>query len=233
MMCTFLLIGLGIFAVLIVLRCWAASSDARRGGLSQPDGHGRADGPAWDPAAPATTAAEAVTVAAAAAADSSPDCSAASAAPWPATGCMTRCRVGMAAMNSAGTGLPGEDASATSPMPADDESSGRTTMGVRAAPGTTAAATPAAATGAVAMPAVAETGAAAMPAEIGAAAGVAEIGESPRCVVLALLDRQLVDRRGRLGRADRSDILSSGRPWDTRAFGGRVKGAIGLHGSIR
>ena len=36
-------------------------------------------------------------------------------------------------MNSAGTGLPGEDASATSPMPAMNESSGRTTMRGQAA----------------------------------------------------------------------------------------------------
>ena len=93
MMFTILLIGLGIFAVLIMLRCWAASSDARRGAIpTRWAWVGR--GPAWDPAAPDTMAAEAVTVAAGAA-DSSPDCSAASAVPWPATGSMTRCRVAM------------------------------------------------------------------------------------------------------------------------------------------
>ena len=35
---TFLLIGLGILAVLLVLRCWAACLAGRRGGLSRPDG---------------------------------------------------------------------------------------------------------------------------------------------------------------------------------------------------
>ena len=59
-----------------------------------------------------------------------------------------------------------------------------------------------------------ETGAAAMPAETGVAV-VAEIGDLLVASSVLSSDRRFVDRRGRLGRADRSVMVSPGRPWNT------------------